>query len=430
MLELVQGVTDDDSLPPEPGHRRIPLLRAGFLQLFFFIATGAGLPFLSLYFKKVLVTDQNIPAYYLIGTVYFIQSTLGILSTPLAGFISDKFRIESRLLLLLSLVVALSAAILMIPGFGFADHWPLQLRFLIILGGFILNGLFVKPILPLIDTETLNVLHNRYRSGLWYGRIRMFGSLGWVIGASLFGLILSRTDRLGHSVVGYGVGFIVLALIAASGFKEVITPVRIPWNHLKRDAMFQRFLFFVFLNGIGLLSSFTFTSFFMDDWGASYLVIGISIGLAAIPELPIMFFSKRIVESLGNRWMIVAGVLVEVLKLAIFVLIARSGRIWWFIPVQMLHGVGFSLQYTGEIDLIDRQSHKDMRATYQSLFHVCMYMAAAVGNLFASFVLKKIGSTWLMGIDAALMLLSAVYFISLVGGHGPAGNSYSRQEAR
>ena len=98
--------------------------------------------------------------------------------------------------------------------------------------------------------------------------------------------------------------------------------------------------------------------------------------------------------------------------------------------MQMLHGVGFSLQYTGEIDLIDRQSHKDMRATYQSLFHVCMYMAAAVGNLFASFVLKKIGSTWLMGIDAALMLLSAVYFISLVGGHGPAGNSYSRQEAR
>lgn len=414
----------------ETRHKRIPLLRAGFLQLFFFIATGAGLPFFSLYFKRVLVTDQNLPAYYLIGTIYFVQSTLGILSTPLAGFICDKFRIENRLLMLLSLVVVLSAAVLAVPGFGFRDPWPLQLRFLIILGGFILNGLFVKPILPLIDTETLNVLHNRYRSGLWYGRIRMFGSLGWAIGASLFGLILSRTDRLSHSVIGYGVGFFILALIASSGFREVITPVRIPWNHLKRDRMFQRFLFFVFFNGIGLLSSFTFTGFFMDDWGASYLVIGVSIGLAAIPEIPIMFFSKRIVESLGNRWMIATGVLVEVLKLAIFVYIARSGKIWWFIPVQMLHGVGFSLQYAGEIDLIDRQAHKHMRAMYQSLFHVCMYMAAAVGNLFASFVLKKIGSTWLMGIDAALLLLSAVYFIFLVGGHGPLGSSYSRPEAR
>jgi hypothetical protein len=57
-----------------------------------------------------------------------------------------------------------------------------------------------------------------------------------------------------------------------------------------------------------------------------------------------------------------------------------------------------------------------------------MYMAAAVGNLFASFVLKKIGSTWLMGIDAALLLLSAVYFIFLVGGHGPLNSSTSRLE--
>jgi MFS family permease len=409
--------------PSENRQERIPLLRAASLQLFFFIATGAGLPFFSLYFKKVLVTGQNVPAYVLIGTIFFIQSTLGILSTPLAGFICDRFRIENRLLMLLSLVVALSAAILAVPGFGFGSPWPLQLRFFIILGGYILNGLFVKPVLPLIDTETLNVLHNRFESGLWYGRIRMFGSLGWVVGASLFGLILNRTGGLSYSIVGYGVGFLILALIASSGFREVITPVSIPWTHLKRDRMFKRFLIFVFFNGVGLLSSFTFTSFFMDDWGASYLIIGISIGLAAIPELPIMFFSKRIVESLGNRWMIVTGVLVETLKLAVFVYIARSGKIWLFLPVQMLHGVGYSLQHTGEIDLIDRQAHKHMRAMYQSLFHVCMYMAAAVGNLLASFVLKKAGSAWLMGIDAALLLLSAVYFIVLVAGHEPTGRS-------
>ncbi len=190
--------------------------------------------------------------------------------------------------------------------------------------------------------------------------------------------------------------------------------------------MFQRFLIFVFFNAIGLLSSFIFTSFFMDDWGAGYLVIGISIGLAAIPEIPIMFFSKRIIESLGNRWMIVTGVLIEVVKLAIFVYIAHSGKTWWFIPVQMLHGVGYSLQLTGEIDLIDRQAHEHMRAIYQSLFHVFMYMAAAVGSLFASFVLKKLGSSWLMGIDGAILLRSAIYFIVLVGGHGPFQNSASR----
>jgi hypothetical protein len=324
--------------------------------------------------------------------------------------------------------VALSAAVLAVPGFGFNEAWPLQLRFIIILGGFILNGLFVKPVLPLIDTETLNVLHSRFRNSLWYGRVRMFGSLGWVIGASLFGYILSRSDRLNYSVIGYGVGFFILAIIASTGFRETIAPVSIPWAHLKRDRMYRRFLIFVFFNGIGLLSSFTFTSFFMDDWGAGYLLIGVSIGLAALPELPIMFFSRRILESIGNRWMVSIGVLAEVLKLVIFVYIARSGTIWLFVPVQMLHGVGFSLLYTGEIDLIDRRAHQDMRAMYQSLFHVCMYMAAAVGNLFASYVLKKAGSAWLMGIDAALLLLSAVYFICFVGGHRSPGRNRTRPE--
>ena len=421
-------MTASPSLSNEHRKRHIPLLRAASLQLFFFVATGAGLPFFSLYFKRVLVTDQNVPAYYLIGTLYFIQYILGIFSTPLAGLICDRFKIENRLLMLISMVVALSAGILAIPGFGFNETWPLQLRFLIILGGFILNGLFVKPVLPLIDTETLNVLHSRFRNGLWYGRVRMFGSLGWVIGASLLGFILSRSDRLNYSVIGYGVGFFILALIASTGFRERITPVSIPWEHLKRDRMFRRFLVFVFFNGIGLLSSFTFTSFFMDDWGAGYLLIGVSIGLAALPELPIMFFSRRILESIGNRWMISIGVLVEVVKLVVFVYIARSGTIWLFIPVQMLHGVGFSLLYTGEIDLIDRRSHRDMRAMYQSLFHVCMYLAAAVGNLFASFVLKKAGSTWLMGIDAALLLLSAVYFIWFVGGHRSPGRNRNGPE--
>lgn len=325
--------------------------------------------------------------------------------------------------MLLSLAVALSAGIVAVPGFRHADLWPLKFRFLCILAGFIINGLFVKPIQPLIDTETLHALHDRFKSGIRYGRIRMFGSLGWVVGASLFGFILSHTDCMSLSVVGYGVGFLVLALIASSGFREVITPVRIPWEHLKRDRMFLHFLGFVFFNSVGLLSAFTFTSFFMDDIHASYLVIGISIGLAALPEIPIMFYSKWIIETIGNRWMIVAGIMLEVLKLALFVLIAYSGKTRWFIPVQMLHGMGYALQLTGEINLIDRRAHEDMRALYQSLFHVFIYLASAMGSLFASFVLRKLGSSWLMGIDGVILLLSALYFLAVVRGHGPLSTS-------
>ena len=395
-----------------------PLRRAGFLQAFFFIATGAGLPFFSLYFKHTLVTPSGQPALYLIGLVFFMHASLGIVSTPFAGFISDRLKIENRLLTLFSIVVTLSAVAVSLPGSWLGAEWSLQLRFLLLLVGFMINGLFVKPILPLIDTQTLHALHERHGTGIQYGRIRMFGSLGWAISAYLFGLILNRSGQLYLAVVGYGVGFVVLALIAAGGFRERIEPVPIPWKYLKDDRMFRRFLVFVFFQSLGLLSSFTFTSFFMDDVRASYLVIGASIGLSALPEIPIMFLSKRLIERLGNRWMIVSGVMLAVLKLAFFILIARSGRTLWFIPVQMLHGVGYSMMWTGEINLIDRQSHKDMLAIYQSLFHLFHYLASAAGSLFASFILRKLGSTWLMGLDGIILTLSAVYFLAAVGGHG------------
>jgi predicted MFS family arabinose efflux permease len=93
---------------------------------------------------------------------------------------------------------------------------------------------------------------------------------------------------------------------------------------------------------------------------------------------------------------------------------------WWFVPVQLLHGIGYSLLWTGQIDLIDRQSHRDMRAMYQSIFHLFHYLAAAAGSLFASFVIKKLGSTWLMGLDGVILALAAVYFILAVRGHGPS----------
>jgi PPP family 3-phenylpropionic acid transporter len=396
------------------------LRRACFLQAFFFIATGAALPFFSLYFKHVLVDASGEPALYLIGLLFFMQAALGILSTPLAGFISDRFNIENRLLTLFSAVVSLSALVLALPGTRLGPAWGLQLRFALLLGGFILNGLFVKPILPLIDSETLHALHERDGSSILYGRIRLFGSLGWAISACLFGFLLDRSGRLSLSLFGYGAGFAVLALVASGGFREVLEPVSIPWEHLKRDRMFRRFLVFVFFQAIGLLSSFTFTSFFMDDIRAGYLVIGSSIGLSALPEIPIMFLSRGLIEKLGNRFMIVTGVFLSVVKLALFVLIARSGKIWWLVPVQLLHGIGYSLLWTGEINLIDRQSHRHMRATYQSLFHLFQYLASAMGSLFASFVIKKLGSTWLMGLDGIILALAALYFIFAVQGHGPA----------
>jgi PPP family 3-phenylpropionic acid transporter len=270
------------------GHNRSSLIRVSLLQGLFFLAFGAGIPFFSLYFKHMLTFSNGEPAYHLIGLLFFIQPLFGIVATPLAGLVSDRFKIESRLLCMCSLMVSVGAILISLPGFQNYTHWHLQKRYVFILIGILLNGLFQRPIIPLIDTETLQYLHEAFGSGDRYGQLRMAGSFGWILSTSLFGWILYVSGRLNLAFIGYGAGFMVLALVTSRGFRTKIRPARIQWDHLKNDAVFHRFLIYLFFHSLGLSSSFHFTSYFMDDARAGYFIIGLSFGLSALPEIPIM----------------------------------------------------------------------------------------------------------------------------------------------
>ncbi len=375
-----------------PNTGRKALQQAGLLQGFFFVAFGAGIPFFSLYYRHVLLLPDGSPAYHLIGLLFFLQALMGVTAAPLAGYLCDRFRIEHRLVALFSLLVAAGSVLIALPGFDAFRSWSLAQRFLVILPGVVLNGLFFRSVLALIDTETLNVMHRLSGSGDEYGKIRAVGSFGWTVSAIFFGWILSRTGQLNHTVIGYGAGYLVLALIASRGFRTVIQPVRIPWEHLKKDRMFQFFLVFVFIQSFAISSSFTYTSYLMEEAGTGYLAMGLAFGLASLPEVPILFYSGRAIRRFGNRRFILFGTAVQVLKLSLFVLIGRSGGALTFILVQVLHGIGFSIQHAGMINLTDRQAHNDLRATYQNLYGLSWTMAMAFAGYFGAFMVDRWGT--------------------------------------
>ncbi len=412
------------ALPGEP-EQTSPLPRVYLLHGFFFLAFGAGVPFFSLYYKNVLLLQSGEPAVRLIGSVFFLQSLVGIAALPLAGLLSDRFRMERGILALCSVMVAAGAALILAPGLWPAPP-PLERAYPLILAGAVLNGIFIKPIVPLIDSEVLRALRARHGHGESYGGVRWIGSLGWTVSVCALGWALSRTGMLSLTVLCYGGGFLVLALVALRGVRARIRPVPIPWEHLREDRTFHRFLLFAFVQSFGFSGSYQFTSYFMDDARTGYLIIGLAMGLAALPEIPIMLRSRRLLAGMGNRWMIAAGTGVQAAKLFGFVLVALFGSPWWFIAVNMLHGIGFSLMYTGMVNLADRQAHPDLRATYQNLFHLSWTLATAFGGLFASFIINALGSTWLMGIDGAILLAAVTYFAGAVGLSGQAGEKSCR----
>ncbi len=388
--------------------------RIVLLQIVSFFALGALNPFQSLYFRNVLTDERGRPAYYFIGLLFFIQAASGMLGTPIAGYLSDRFKIKNRILFFCSLMVTTAAVFQYLPGLPLNKGWSFQSKTVLFFIGMTLNGLFFRPIQPLIDTAILEHLHAVEGNGDRYGSIRLFGSLSWALAVCGFGYVLYTQERFDYLVLGYGLGYLVLALVASRGVKAKIRPVRIPWEHLRADATFRALLVFSFFYGTAVNSSFNFTSYLMEDLDAAYWQIGLAFGLAGLPEIPFMFHAGRIRKGIGERGMMLAGSFFMLAKLVLLVTMTRAKSTLFFILIQSMHGLGYALFILGAIYLMDRRAHEDLRAMYQNLFQLVWSMAMAAGGLLAGFIIQRFGNLRLMAVDAAIVTCSIPYLLIFV----------------
>ncbi|MBN1699786.1 MAG: MFS transporter [Spirochaetales bacterium] len=380
-----------------------------------FTAFGAWIPFSSLYFKQVLVTQDGSPAVYLIGLIMAIQPFLGIFSNPIAGFLSDKFKIGQRLLFLCSLLTAIGALFISIPGFPLFRGWLIEQKYPAIGVGIIIMGLFVPPIIPVLNTEMLNFLHNNNRDPRFYGTYRAMGTISWIVTTILTGLFLGLTGLVNLPPLIYAAGLLILAVITLRGIKAKVEKVSIPWHYLAGDTLFIKFLIFSFFQGFGLLSGMYFTSYFLDDINLPYLFIGMAWAISAIPEVPVMFLSRHISRRIGNRMMVIAGTGFLTLKFILLVAVAPLRLPYLSMLAMSLHGIGYGLQFNGMIHLIDGYAHKDLRATYMNIFNIVgISLASACGNMFGAFIIEKLDSTRMLAVNAGIVILSIVYFVFFV----------------
>lgn len=387
--------------------------RLQLLYWFAFLGIGAAFPFSGLYYKNVLTNPDGTPALNLIGIIFFIQPFLGIFASAFAGILADKFRIKEKILFICGVMVFIGISILAVPGFF--PLWSVIHKALIIGIGLTVIGIFVGPIIPLLNSETLDYLHDTGKDTRTFGQYRFLGSISYILMAICTGFFLNLTQWIVLPILFYAVGFLCLSIVSFSGVKAKIKKVSIPWHLLKGDKVFKRFLVFGFLQGFALLSSFNLTSYFMDDLKLTFLTIGFSFGISAILEIPLLFKSSEILKKLGTRNMIIWGTAFLGLKTFLLSVVAPLGMIVPVLLVMMLHGVGYSLQFNGFIDFLNKRAHKSLRSTYINIFFVfSMNMASAVGALTSTFIIDHLGSSWMMIINSLIAVGSIFYFVFFV----------------
>ena len=90
----------------------------------------------------------------------------------------------------------------------------------------------------------------------------------------------------------------------------------------------------------------SFLFLYMNSLGASKALMGLSLAVATISELPVWFYSNRMIERSGTRTVLVISLLACAVQGFAYSLMVNP---LWALPIQLLHGLAFSASWAAGV---------------------------------------------------------------------------------
>jgi MFS family permease len=384
--------------------------RAALMQGLYYMALASGVNYFTLYYKGLLIDSQGNAHYDMIGLILLAQSLVAFMAPLIAGYIADKFQITNRLITLCSFLVALGAGLILLPGLGVFAGMSLSGKLMLIFPGAVINNFFIRPLVPLIDTGTLKALEESQGHDNNYGRVRIAGSICWILTCIIIGRWLDFSGRLTDAIMAYVVCFVILGLVAAGGFKTSVQRVdNLHWDYLLKDKTLRVIVILSFLRMFGFGMAFIYTGVFLSELNMNYTQMGLAFGLAAILEVPFFFWGDWFLIRFGSKKLIMADLTLQIVRFGIFALLPNIESAAFYVAVQTLMGLGVFLHVTGVIPLLNKIAPVHLKASYQNIYSVALAVSGIFNGLVASLIVQRLGTGVLMGVCAMIMLIGLIY---------------------
>ncbi len=355
----------------------------------FFAANGTLYPYYTLFYKSVGISEQAI------GVLVALPTLVTLLASPLWSGLADALRLHRRLLPL-SLLATVCATVLLLQSRTFAA-----------LAAFILLQAFCSaPITSLADNAVMELLRERKHL---YGRLRLWGAVGFGITALASGALI---DRFGFqaSLVIYATLMLVTVWVSARlPAPELNTPPLL--RDLGQMLTNQRWMiFFASLLLVGACSAILNSYFvlYMQEIGASAAMFGLAIAVASVSELPVFFLAPRIVQRGNAGLLLIISFGAYVVRALLYSLVTQP---WMGVAVHLLHGLTFSALWTASVTYAREIAPPGWSATAQAAMgSVYFGLAVGVGALLGGVLYANIGPVVTFQVAAALALAGLVLF--------------------
>lgn len=360
----------------------------------YFFSYGIFLPFWSVWLKGIGLAPETIGLLLGAGLIArFLGSLL------LAPRVTDPSRLvfALRVLALLTLIFAVAFWL------GTTTAW-----LLIVMVGF---NLFFSPLVPLTDAL----------AGTWqkqitldYGKVRVWGSLAFVIGSALTGKLISIFDyqailmMLSIGVASMLLGMMLRPSVMPQGQARQNESAGWPaWHKLVLESW--RFLACVSLLQGAHAAYYGFSAIYWQEAGYSASVVGYLWSLGVVAEIVVFTLSNKLFRRWSARDLLLLSALSGIVRWS---LMAWTTDLPWLILAQILHCGSFTVCHLAAMRYISARQGSEvirLQAVYSA---VAMGGSIAIMTMFAGFLFQHLqgGMFWVMALLAvpAIALRPAV----------------------
>ena len=346
---------------------------SGFYFLYY-VAVGAFVPYWPLYLHSLGYTPVQI------GTA-LASTALARVVVPVGwGWIMDR---SGRRTPWITGGLIISAIL-----FGLV---PLSPNFGVLLALHVAYAAFWNVALPAFDVVTLNHLA---RTGQDYARIRLWGSVGFVLSVAALGPILDYTGV-------WPVPWVVVAGMLGMAWLAVYVPEAA--DHRPHDAALGGFvdrarkpavialLATCFLSQLSFAPYYGFFSIYLESHAYTRTVIGGLWALGVVAEVIVFLYTGRIIRRFGARPVLVATLLCTALRWLMLALLVDAPTL--LVISQLLHFMSFAVYHAVTVHFIHELFPGRMQGRGQALLAAVSFgLGGSVGALMSGAAWDGVGS--------------------------------------
>ncbi|HCH70252.1 MAG TPA: MFS transporter [Colwellia sp.] len=361
---------------------------------FYFAILGLISPYLSVFLDSKGFTSLEL------GEIFAILTATKIIAPSLWAILADRTG-QQLLIIRLGALLALLSFVLL---FWLDNYWAISICLA-------LFSLFWTAILPQLEVLTLNSVRC---SNKIYARIRLWGSLGFIVLAIFAGQVMAfyqeddlssaTNSSFSNAFVLMGCAVLLLLLFSTLSIKSrhIISKATRQALSIKEKLLELRFIIF-FISGILLQISFGpyygFFALFLRDLEYPGFAVGLFISLGVLAEILVFIFASSFFKHFSLKSLLTFSLAVTALRWFLVALYADSA--WILAFTQLIHAASFALFHSASMIFISSHFSPCQQSRGQAIYLGGVYGAGgAIGAYLA-------GALWLDGLGATTAFLTA-----------------------